>query len=153
MQRNEGFSESLNPPEIIVHAGNLPVMIVATRSQGVTHMPVGRQKSDTVLRIWHAIENASIEPEADRSAIPHYQRTPRQCVRSCPGLHSERSHRGSSIRMQSPSIMPSPEDKWRALLTGTDPGMPALRRRPAGGALVSAGRRDSSLLTRRSLIL
>jgi adenylate cyclase len=31
--------------------------------------------------------------------------------------------------MQSPSITPSPEDKWRALLTGTDPGMPALRRR------------------------
>jgi adenylate cyclase len=31
--------------------------------------------------------------------------------------------------MQSPSITPSINDKWRALLTGTDPGMPALRRR------------------------
>jgi len=31
--------------------------------------------------------------------------------------------------MQSPSITPPPEDKWRALLTGTDPSMPALRRR------------------------
>jgi adenylate cyclase len=31
--------------------------------------------------------------------------------------------------MQSPSSTSSSNDKWRALLTGTDPGMPALRRR------------------------
>ncbi len=31
--------------------------------------------------------------------------------------------------MQSPSITTSTNDRWRALLTGTDPGMPALRRR------------------------
>jgi adenylate cyclase len=31
--------------------------------------------------------------------------------------------------MQSPSITESTNDKWKALLTGTDPGMPALRRR------------------------